>query len=51
MGGVLSCSPCPYGTFELATIGNGCNIYVAKVSVSLWKCDFDTLDRINRKSG
>ena len=43
--------PCPFGTLELAIIGNGCNFYVLKVLVSLWKCDFETLDRINRKSG
>ena len=51
MGGVLSCSQCPFGTFELAIIGNGCNFYVAKGLVSQWKFDFETFDQINRKSG
>ena len=52
MGGVLSCSPCPFGAFELAIIGKSYIFYVAQDMVSLLKCDFDEiLDRINRKSG
>ena len=39
------------GAFKLAVLGNCYNTYVAKVLVSLWKCDFETLDQINRKSG
>ena len=50
MGGVLSCSLYPFGTFELATIGNGYNFYVAQDMVSKQKRDFEALDRINRKS-
>ena len=51
MGGVPTCSPYYFGAFKLAVLGNCYNTYVAKVLVSLWKCDFETLDRINRKSG
>ena len=50
MGGVPTCSPYHIGAFKLAVLGNCYNIYVAKAFVSLWKCDFETLDRINRKS-
>ena len=50
MGGVPTCSPCHFGVFKLAVLGNCYNTYIAKILVSLWKCDFETLDRINRKS-
>ena len=50
-GGVPTCSPYYLGAFKLAVLGNCYNTYVAKVFVSLWKCDFKTLDQINRKSG
>ena len=50
MGGVPTCSPYHIGAFKLDVLGNCYNIYAAKALVSLWKCDFETLDRINRKS-
>ena len=50
MGGVPTCSLCHFGAFKLAVLGNCYNTYVAKVLVSLWKCDFENLDLINRKS-
>ena len=50
MGGVLSCSPCSFGAFELAIIGNGYILCSTGYGLAI-KCDFETLDRINRKSG
>ena len=50
MGGVLSCSPCPFGAIELSIIGKSYIFYVAQDMVSLLKCDFEILDLINRKS-
>ena len=44
MGGVPTCSLCLFWAFKLAVLGNCYNTYVAKVLVSLWKCDFGTLD-------
>ena len=51
MGGVPTCSPCHFEAFKLAVLGNCYNSNVAKILVSLLKCDFEILDRINRKSG
>ena len=51
VGVVPTCSPCHVGALKLAVLGNCYNTYVAKALVSLWKCDFETLDRINRNSG
>ena len=41
----------PFWGFELAIIGYIYIFYVAQDMVSLKKCDFETLDRINRNSG
>ena len=41
----------PFWAFKLAVLGNCYITYVAKVLVSLLKCDFETLDQINRNSG
>ena len=46
MSGILPCSTCPFGAFELAIIGKGDAFFVAQIVVSLQKCDFETLDQI-----
>ena len=46
MGGVFPCSPCSFGAFELAFIGNGYDFVYKQTVVPLQKCDFETLDRI-----